>query len=62
MEACMTIILVSTEGMIPMRKYCKIPVETDQKLRKSGKISNIITFNGQGHPGKTTQAKGRNPS
>lgn len=40
-----------------MKRHYSIPNEADQQLRKSGKIKNIITFNGQGRSGKTTQAE-----
>ena len=40
-----------------MLKYCSLPNEDDQKLRQTGKKNNIISFNGQGRSGKTTQAK-----
>ena len=40
-----------------MRTHYNIPNEADQQLHKSGKINNIISFNGQGRSGKTTLAK-----
>ena len=40
-----------------MTKYYNIPNKADQELRNSGKKKNIISFNGQGRSGKTTQAK-----
>ena len=40
-----------------MRTHDSIPNEADQQLRESGKIKNIISFNGQGRAGKTTLAK-----
>ena len=40
-----------------MKKHYDIPNEVDELLRKSGNKKNIITFNGQGRSGKTTQAE-----
>ena len=40
-----------------MEKYYNIPNEADEQLRKSGQKNNIITFNGQGRSGKSTQVK-----
>ena len=40
-----------------MKKHYEIPNKADEKLRKSGKKEKIITFNGQGRSGKTTQAE-----
>ena len=40
-----------------MRTRCNVPTKADWQLHESGKVNNIITFNGQGRSGKTTQAK-----
>ena len=40
-----------------MSKYYNLLNEADQKLRETGKKNNIVSFNGQGRSGKTTQAK-----
>ena len=40
-----------------MREHHNIQSVTDWQLHESGNINNIITFNGQGCSGKTTQAK-----
>ena len=40
-----------------MREHHNIQSVTDWKLHASGNINNIITFNGQGCSGKTTQAE-----
>ena len=40
-----------------MLKYYNLSNEDDQKLRETGKKNNIVSFNGQGRSGKTTQAK-----
>ena len=40
-----------------MKRHNSIPNEADQQLRESGQKDNIITFNGQGRSGKTTQAE-----
>lgn len=40
-----------------MGKHHSIQSEVDRQLHESGNINNIITFNGQGCSGKTTQSK-----
>ena len=40
-----------------MREHHNIQSVTDWQLHESGNINNIITFNGQGCSGKTTQSK-----
>lgn len=40
-----------------MKTRNNVPTIADWQLHESGKINNIITFNGQGRSGKTTQAK-----
>ena len=40
-----------------MKRHTDFEIEADKKLRDSGKINNIITFNGQGCSGKSTFAK-----
>ena len=40
-----------------MKTHYNIPTKADWQLHESGKINNIVTFNGQGRSGKTTQAK-----
>ena len=40
-----------------MSKHYCLQNEADWQLHKSGKINNIITFNGHGRSGKSTQAK-----
>ena len=40
-----------------MKRHIDFEIETDKQLRDSCQINKIITFNGQGCSGKTTQAK-----